>query len=292
MKKLVYFSALVLGLFSCQKEIEYKGEGREPVMVLNAILEVNKTPTIGLTRSVFFLSNNPNSALTEITNANVKLVDLTNSIEYVLVHISSGNYQGTTPILPNTKYKIEISHPDYPTISSEMTTVSEVALTDFNFTNVSGPYGDKLIFDFLFQDPSADNYYGVNLLNKRVETEYDYDSTILSIDTVQQSEYVFSTDVSADFFHSYTSFFKDDLFNGASKTYTCETNFYVPYNVEFESLSWTATLTNLSSELYRYFASIQKNQPNGPFNDPTNVYTNVQNGLGIFGSFASYDKTK
>ncbi len=292
MRKIFFSIGLISVLISCQKEIEYEGEGRDPLMVLNAILEVNKPPTIELTRSVFFLSNNPNSALTKISNASVKLTDLTNNIEYILNYTAFGLYEGTAPILPNTTYKIEISHPDYPSISSQMTTVSVVTLNDFNFTKIIDTYADRYLFDFFFQDLSEDNHYAINLKNKRVETQYDFDSTVISIDTNEQTEYVFSTDVSADFTYSTAAFFNDDLFNGASKTFSAEAGVFSNYNVETEVLNWTATLTNLSSDLYRYFRSIPNNQPNGPFNDPSNVYTNVKNGLGIFGSFASYDLTK
>ena len=198
MKKLLFSIGLLFSLISCQKEIEYEGEGREPIMVLNAVMEVNKPPTIGLTRSVFFLSNNPNCTLTKISNASVKLTDLTNNIEYLLNGVGFGMYEGTSPILPNTTYKIEISHPDYPTISSQMTTVSVVPMNDFTFTNIVETYGDRYLFNFLFQDPSEDNYFAINLLSKRIETEFDFDSTIVSIDTVDRSEYVFSNDIFED----------------------------------------------------------------------------------------------
>lgn len=287
-KSLIFFGLLILALCACEKEIEYQGEGKEPLLVLDAVLEINVPPSIRLTRSVFFLSNNQSSADVGINGATVKLTDITNGIEYVLTSgSSSGYYQGSVSIKPNTRYKIEISHPKYTAISSEMTTVSQINLSDLDTSSVLDNFTTRYFLKLKFQDPNESNFYGVSVFSKRKITYYDFDSTILQIDSSTMVEYLESKDPSMAFQRSGGIFFDDAYFNGSFKTYGVEVGVYsYNFNQEVEILSWTATLTNLSEGAFKYFKSIGNNQPNGPFNDPSNVYTNVKNGLGIFGSYS------
>lgn len=290
--KIIYLFSLVL-LFSCEKEIEYKGEGKEPLLVLDAILETNEPPLIYLTRSVFFLSNNTNSADIGVSGAVVKLTNVTDGIEYILTSNSNpGFYAGNTNIKENTVYKIEISHPSYTSISSEMTTVSTVDLIDFDTSSLKDNYLKKYLTTFKFVDPIETNFYSANLYASKKITSYDYNGVLMSIDTVGILEYGSVEDASVGFYHGGSVFFNDLLFNNKLKNMQFEVSEYDYGFQVIEYLSKSVTLVNMTEGVFKYFKSIGNNQPNGPFNDPTNVYTNVKNGLGIFGCVATSQLTK
>lgn len=285
----------LLLFFSCEKEIEYKGEGKSPVLVLDAILETNAPPLIRLSRSVFFLSNNNNAVDAGISGATVKLYNVTDGLEYILTPGSSkGYYQGTENIKPNTVYRIEISHPDYVSISSEMTTVSEVELMSLDTMRVIEDFIIRYQNTFAFKDPAGSNFYSVMCTTEKEVTLFDFDSTIISIDTLNSIEYVSTVDPSFGFYKSNSMFFNDAFFENKLKTMMVEFIDYSYYGMSQQNkfLSKRVVLTHVSEGVFNYFKSIENNQPNGPFNDPTNVYTNVKNGLGIFGSFSSSELTK
>ncbi len=279
--------------YSCEKEIEFKGEGKKSLLVLDAILETNELPLIRLTRSVFFLSNNTNSEDVGVSGAIVKLTNVTDGIEYILNSVSSGGYyMGNTLIKENTVYKIEISHPNYISISSEMTSVSTVDLIDLDTSSIIDNSLIKYYTDFKFNDPSGLNFYSASMYSSKKVTAYDFDGVILSVDTVNSVDYASTLDPSIVFNRVGSLFFNDLLFSNKLKNIQLEVVDFNSGYQETEFLSRTVTLINMSEGVFKYFKSIGNNQPNGPFNDPTNVYTNVKNGLGIFGSYGRSELTK
>jgi hypothetical protein len=283
-------------LISCEKEIEFKGEGKQPLLVLDAILETDAPPLITLTRSVFFLTNSNNSADASVNGATVKLTNVTDGIDYFLTTSASGIYTGNTNIKQNTVYRIEISHPDFPSISSEMRTTSNIALIDFDTSSIAEPFDTKHLVTFHFQDPIGLNFYSVITSSVKKVSEYDYDNNLLSIDTITSTDIAYTEDPSLAVYTWNTFLFNDLLFEAKLKSMKLQ--IYQTYygsgggTTNTEYLSRTVKLINLTEDAFKYFKTIENNQPNGPFNDPTNVFTNVKNGLGIFGSYSVSELTK
>lgn len=296
MKKLVFVAA-VLALFSCEKEIEYQGEGKAPVLVLDAILENGSVPSVRVSRSVFFLSNSSISDAS-ISNAAVKLTNVDSGTEYVLAGDGNGYYYGTDAILPNTRYRIEVSHPDYETISSELVTVSNVVLSDIDSSSVGVDYEKRYFVNLQFNDAQETNFYAIQLSAEVANTFYDQNMNVVYADTSWMSPYASSNDPSIDFRFSQNSFLNDVVYNGGTKTVSFEFNQYSLYNGSVgggiswseqttEVIGYQGVLKNMSEDMYKYFKSIQNNDGSTPFSDPVNVHTNVQNGLGIFGSVST-----
>ena len=296
MKKLVFVAA-VLALFACEKEIEYEGEGKAPVLVLDAILENGSVPLVHVSRSVFFLSNSSVSDAS-ISNAEVKLTNVDSGTEYVLAGGGNGYYYGTDAILPNTRYRIEVSHPDYETISSELVTVSNVVLSDIDSSSVGVDYEKRYFVNFHFNDAQETNFYAIQLSAEKETTYFDANMNVVDADTTWMSPYPTSNDPSVDFRFNQSVFFNDDIFNGSAKVFPLEFNHYSLYNgtygggvswveQEMQVIGYQGVLRSLSEDTYKYFKSIENNDGSSPFSDPVNVHTNVQNGLGIFGSVST-----
>ncbi|PHR28941.1 MAG: hypothetical protein COA38_11875 [Fluviicola sp.] len=286
----LFFLIAILFLISCEKEIEYEGEGKAPVLVLDGILENNSLPNIKISRSVFFLSNgSPSDA--SISGASVKFTNLDSGVEYVLASSGNGYYYGGEIILPGTDYRIEVSYTGYETISSEITTVNDVVLSNIDSSSVEGEFNTTSFVNYEFNDSQEENFYAVKLSVERETTTYDGNMNVTGVDTAWVSEYLGSNDPSYEFRFGENTFFKDFSFNGELKIFSTYFNDYIYSYMGTEETSrvigYSATLLNLSEDTYKYFKSIENNQPFGPFSDPVNVHTNVENGLGIFGSVSS-----
>jgi hypothetical protein len=285
----LFFLIAILFLFSCEKEIEYEGEGKAPVLVLDGVLENNSFPMINVSRSVFFLSNSSASSAS-ISGASVKFTNMDSGVEYVLTSAGSGYYSGGELVLPSTNYRIEVSYPDYETISSEITTVNDVVLSSIDSSSVLNGFVRTSFVDYRFNDSQDENFYAVKLSAEKETTYYDFSGGVIGVDTMWMPQYITSKDPSLEFVFGDNTFFSDFSFNGTLKIFSTEFSDYNYPGLGEETskiIGYSATLLNLSEDMYKYFKSIENNQPNGPFSDPVNAHTNVKNGLGIFGSVSS-----
>jgi hypothetical protein len=304
--KYISLILLVHFLLSCEKEIEYKGEGKQPLLVLDAILENHKPPTIYLTRSVFFLSNNTDASSKEIAGANVILTNLDKNESYTLVNTpSTGYYLGDVPIEPNTNYKIEVSYPKFQTITSQLKTVKDIILEDIDTssTNIQNQFNYTMreyTVNAKFKDEPNSNFYAINLKSYGKKDFYNEDSIYLRSDTTYNNHFTFSSEPSLVFSHSSNLFFTDLYFQNTFK------NFIVKFNINeqaetdymtgeysiYKVLKLNTSLISMTEDTYLYFQSMRNNQGGSPFSDPSNVHTNVKNGLGIFGSMSVDVKEK
>lgn len=307
MKKTGLLILIICFIFtSCEKEIEFKGEGKQPLLVLDAILENHKNPTIYLTRSVFFLSNNTDAASKEISGATVILTNLDLNESYTLVNTpSTGSYTGSVPIEPNTNYKIVVSYPNFQTISSQLKTVKDIILEEIDTSSAlvqSDFYNLQLGYSITakFQDAPESNFYSININSYGKRDYYSADSLYINSDTSYSSHFTSSNDPSFGYFYNSNLFFTDSYFQGQIKDFVTTTFINTEPETDYETggysilkiLKWKTTLISMTEETYKYFQSLKNNQGGTPFSDPSNVYTNVSNGLGIFGSVAFDMKEK
>lgn len=307
MKNFTYFLVIFSFLFvSCEKEIEFEGEGKQPMLVLDAILENHEIPTVYVTRSVFFLTNNTDQSSKEISGATVVLTNLDLNESYVLANTpSTGYYTGTVPIEPNTNYKIEVSYPNFKTITSQLKTVNDVVLDDIDTSslvtqNIYGFPTNQFTIQFQFQDLNEANFYASEV-SPFVRTEvYSEDSMFVSSSELYTQHSGYSSDPSKGFEYNGRIFFTDEFFQGQQKSFPISAFFGDYVQPDYQNggytitkvLKWRATLRSMTEDTYLYFKSIPKNQGGSPFSDPTNVHTNVENGLGIFGSVSVSVKEK
>lgn len=291
---------------ACEKEIEFKGDGKEPLLVLNAILENNEIPMVTVSRSAFFLTNNTDPTIKELSGATVVLTNLDLNESYVLTNLpSSGKYIGSVPVQPNTRYKIEVSYPNFKSISSELTTVEDVVLTSIDtnsaileFSPGVIQYATRVVFSF--QDHSGEHFYALSSRPFVNRNYYDEDSVFLYTTSgyLQQSTFCNESTLQYSFNGNY--FFNDVLYQNQLLNLSINTvrtaGYVYDYNTGMyytdEIVKWLGTLKSMTKDTYLYFKTTMNNQGGTPFSDPTNVHSNIQNGLGIFGSVSTDQKEK
>jgi hypothetical protein len=156
----------------------------------------------------------------------------------------------------------------------------------------SGANGAEDEVEITFDDPAGEtNYYmvsflspGTNDLTNQYYTNICVNTIDPSIETVSNSDFIGGDD--NDCLYG-DLFVKDELFNGQTKKIKFYINTYSiqPYpDFNGDTVYSSVVLTHISEDYYRYrkTAAAAETTQGNPFAEPTNVYTNVRNGRGIF----------
>ncbi len=279
---LIKYSLLLFlfALISCEKEIQYKGEGKDPVLVLNGINENDSIFRIYLERSYFFLSNESQSDKYIKTGATVTLTNLSSGEIFTMTNSSLDNkYEFPFVTSQNVKFKIEVSHPDYESISAEMTTVPKINLNAVDTSTFESNNGTRKKAVLKWNDPVGKNFYFVKVSVFNPEGAYTNMQYFSCLDPVfedggssivGESEYP-------------EIYFTDELFDGNEKTLEIDFYSYKTDSIQNAPI-YTYSLISMNKETYQYFISVKKASNVGFFTEPVKVFSNINNGFGIFGS--------
>lgn len=205
-------------------------------------------------------------------------------LDSILIHY----YKSDIITQANKTYRLEASHPMYPSVSSSTTIPSGVEL---NLLESNNP--DAIEFSFN-DDPSKENFYRLRVLAR---FSYEFDDQIKSYTErieFRSNDLSFTGEVPFDGFSFYGSkvIFEDALFNGSEKQISIEL-------IDIEDLEEVDSIyihfSELSSDAYSYINSRDSQVNSGKAGifggEVTPVFSNVENGLGIFRSLNSQTVT-
>ncbi|MDD2635341.1 MAG: DUF4249 domain-containing protein [Bacteroidales bacterium] len=297
---------LILLSIACEKVIEIDLEDAKIRIVANSIIEPDSIIRVNVTRSRHILDN---AAIIPLSDAIVKLYETDNYIG-TLSYTSSGNYEMNYYPEVGKEYRIEVSHNDFDDVFSK-TIIPPVVELNYIDTVKSFNENGYEIYNFYtnLTDPlGTNNYYYLSMKNRFKAEIYDQsiitydtiyvgpDTTIVNIiyggtyyEDIEESLYFSSDDLIFEGYHpgSNGQIFSDEIIDG--KSYTLKTSvqhwsFYADTNTVI------IELYAINKELYQYLISYSKhNDASGdPFAEPINVYTNIENGIGIFGGSSVY----
>lgn len=223
-----------------------------------------------------------------IENAEVKLTDDDGTdIEYFFHE--SGYYlpEGSgTPnvelldILPNTAYTLTVDVPGEERVEAICETKSFGIIKDVNIIKEDIKGEGESVLDRIqieLEDPEGRNYYDISVAYLIKET-YEGD-----VYRYQDNAYLFN-------YNSVTggnvSRFTDELFDGTSSVQEFWAERYPINNPQIsrEVEQMVIQIKSLSKEEYEFARSIDANRDaeENPFAEPTVVFSNIQNGRGIF----------
>jgi len=322
MKTLYIFIILIAAILtSCETTIDFNGKDTNPLLVVNSIISPDSAIKVHVSESRFFLEDD--SKFVNLNNATVKL--LINNVEYEqLKPVQNGYYLGTYVPKPGDKLKIiaysskyeEVSAtteiiPANPVLSVDTSTVilEKTALLSYNYNQttpdtIGFTINNQFKINVNFNDPAnVQNFYKITLKMK----------VWLSDGTTQIGKYYFnsddvvfgSTSESGIFDNTggnYYHVFSDDLFDGKSYSLKLSSNFYsyLYFNNTpsksgnlFEPLTITKNeliveLQSISKSYYLYLKTRDaSNTFVDFFSEPIQIFSNIQGGIGIFGSYNS-----
>lgn len=294
---------------SCESEIDMGNIPIEPRLVINSTLGAgNDTCRIYLTesRSIFrpgqgaYWGRDP---YVYIIDADVVL-NINNKPEKLIYSVKDSAYLYLKPFSVKDNIEIQVSHnnkrlnasaiiPDSPQILS----VDTVAI----YKTSSGTKKKYLRYDLKIKDKGQnDNFYRI-----RVDGAYHYQSTywqdfgywtyitrFRSDDAILNNgnpENTDNDDLSiVTFPPNYYGIFTNAMFKGMEYIL----KFYIEYpdflyKDEYDKGYLNVTLQMISSDLYKYYSSVQRYRYLDEYEmaEPVMIFSNINNGLGIFGAY-------
>ena len=307
MRKIIIV-ALVL-LFSCEKVVELNIPSHQPRLVVNGILDTDSIPSIFVSYSSGAFEQTEISCLLDanvlLYEDGVLLGEMTinpNEVDTFIItednwwnQINSESiyyYQLNTYPLVGSTYSIDVTHNDYSSVSATTSIPENLELVDFNIVDNSNNSETMIYnatFNLTFNDnPSQNNYYRIRLFLHTVGQEDE------EVDEFIEKSYpliLYSNDPSLSqgipwdgyTFSGRTALFSDDLFNGEQKSISFDMEYKLS-GIEYGD-SLFLQVTSFSEDGYKYFNSLERNRDRfiSPFGtEPVPVYSNVNNGIGIF----------
>jgi len=285
MKNLIFLVFATALFCACEKEIKLKPEEVQPRIVVNGILSAGDTIHIQISesRDVLYAGQLP-----LITNAQAWLYDENDNAIAHFTEDSIGYYSVYSVLpQPNNVYKLKVAASGFESISSS-TIVPKVI---DNFTVDTMRTGDKMNFTIHFNDhPDETNFYALTIFQNVYNcNDFSCSSSLnagmctkeLEVTNVQHN---LNGDKCASVF-----LFSDENFNGSEFTFSTEQDILTSY----DSINFTITLRSITEEYYKYKLTNEaynEVQPD-PFSQPVQVYSNIENGFGIFGGARVYSET-
>lgn len=281
----------ILSIISCEKVIPFDDNEISPKMAINGIFQSDTTWKIHVSSSKSVIDS---ASFKNITNASVFILDGNENIIEELIHDTNGFYLGSTSPQENFTYNLSIIHPTLDDITSRNEVPSIINLIGID-TATSYSNGEKYLdLTVNFEDPgNASNYYLVETYVIGLGLEIENGDTLESGIDTSRAFMLLNDEVFQDGGSPWKDqgLFNDLLFNGQTKSLEIS----IPNNdwnwgeagfiYSYRYIGLRFYLYNISQDYYYYRRSLELyNQTNGnPFAQPVQVFSNIQNGFGIFG---------
>lgn len=282
-------------LTACEKDVIIEVPEAKKQMVVNGLFHQTLPLRVSITESISPYDENID--LRDLTGSEVSLYKNADFIEY-LTYIKDpgetlGNFYSTIIPQPGNKYRIDISAPGYGHVSALSGLPDPVSL--YNEKSNWTPWGEDTLnvirfnFEFELDDPPENNYYyltiGCPLLKPDPATgEY-------KIFDYQYAE-IYSADIASPQLYLKNGWlFKDVNFNGTRYAISGTATMYVKPCCDYapeviiDKKELYVFLENLSKEAWDFHSSYATylQTQNDFYAEPGSVYSNIHNGLGIFG---------
>lgn len=305
MRNIIIISvAVIFILSSCEKKLDIDIPDGQKHIVLNGIINPDCLIQVSVSKSQNILDNDD---IQYLTDADVKLYKNDEFIEN-LIHSDSGLFKSTVFPEIGANYRINVDYDNLTSVYAHNTLKNPVdifsvdTVIEVHTQNGGGedPYQEyEIHYKIKIDDNGNTNDYYFLALS-RISPYYEYiGEEYIFMGYVEYPEYYDTNDpVLRGSNNEFTldgmqgKVFSDELFNGTQHTIDISTNIY--YEV-FKDKSEQEYLVNIklltvTEEIYRYITSYNLNQQSkyDPFAQPVQIYTNIENGLGLFSGYTMY----
>ncbi len=278
--------AFIAIICSCERELEIDLPNTPPQIVINSRLFQDSTFSVNVFRTSLINENHTN--LWYVDTARVSVYNNNEWIENLTLN-SRGNYIGTHCTKANADYRLEVAVKGYSTATVSTKTLDKVPIIRLDSI---GPFVDaeaqEKFFNFAirFKDNShTKDYYMLDFseytaVGSEISRIFSKDPAI----EIGGDGYIYPGEEIKYYSNFY---FSDELFNGQEYALSiCVPQYKV-------NEGFTVNLSHISPEQFKYAQTIDAyNESTGDqmslFFQAVQVYGNVENGLGILGTFSSY----
>ncbi len=300
----IIFILLFISFSACEKTEKIDDFPLRPSkLVVNCYFAENGNWEFQVSKSLSVLDN---ADLSLINNATVKLFDETGLLATVSEQ-NENSWYTITDNLPQVghTYSIEVSSPDFgstlkasdivpipvPIDNIELVIIDsafyEYQYEDYNGNMIIEVSGDITANLFVtINDPAeTDNYYQIKVY--RIDT-FDYDEFNSSIEKreIQITSNNVAVENNSNNYGSSSLLFSDKVFDGLTYEISLEFNDWVNSNSNYYYIE----LLSMSKVGYLYRKTVTdfSDSQGDMFAEPVQVYSNIENGFGIFAGVSSH----
>jgi len=317
MKNIIFplLALAMLVLASCEKEIEFNGEITKPLVTVNSYLIPDSTVRVIVSKSRFFLDSK--NYFERIENATMNIV--VNDGYTETLKLSAGTYVGNYKPQPGDSVALLIKVPgeDEVRSSAVVPMPSNIISIDtlsrkeierypaemYNDSVISWMTHYELEMGLRIKDPAQQkNFYRLSILFNEEYTNFDFSNRYylyfnlqgVTNETSGGSLLGLIGEENQKAFH----LFSDDVFDGKDVIILFKVN---EYKMERKpgsedptpsQISYIINLQSLNRATYLYLKSKDASGDvvSDFFTEPVQIYTNISNGIGIFGAITNNTK--
>ena len=305
--RLLIMMILLAGLTACEKEILYTDIAPEPLLVVNGVQHVGEPARLCVEKTSFYADVETDFRVKDVhadlyVNGVFKeTLQVRDSIIMETYYIPSENgfgeeverpifafnyCEGTYILQEGDELRFEVSSSEFEkTAVAETTMPSTPNVVSFDTVRIAnnndGYGGQTIYFSLGIDDPAGKDYY--NLFPKYgLEGFTTSDPVFADFMNIEHVEDLFG---GGNYYaNGPYNMFNDAYFDGEQYTVSLEMSVYMDSPSFFEP--YVLEVTKADYNLYQFKKSYATQQFNdnglmGLFTEPTQVYSNVQNGVGV-----------
>lgn len=265
---------------SCEKFIDYDVPEHNPRLVVISGFQPDEPWSVFVSHSI---SSFDNEDFSKIKNANVMVKSTDGTYATTLTYSNlSERYISTGAPEAGKAYEIEVSASGYPSVTSENKIPGPVTLISLD--TLEGFHNGEFTSDFELKftnQAGEDNFFMIQLYSLETYTWKEQYENLIPIQSDDPNVDKISDDDYGDDF----LLLKDQNFDGQEYTF----RFYTPYYSIYygKGAQYKVKVFSCSEEFYRYQKTARQYQltNDNPFSQPVQIFSNIENGIGIFGGF-------
>lgn len=271
--RLILVGAIVF-FSSCEKVIEFDIPEAEPLLVVNSFISNGEQASFQISSSKSYLES---GELDLISGAQINLSGNGNVLEVLESEDDPGHYFSVDTIVDFGTYEVTVSHPSFNMVSASTELLSSVS---GNVEFISEDGGD-LEYSLKFNDvTNSEDYYHIIIIEENEEFGFSQVIGFTSNDEVLISAGENSGIGEENYFYL-NGFFKDILFEDG------QASIEFKINQPIEGSDYKVQLIRSNRDYFEYHQSIEAYyNSDGIFTQPVQVYSNIENGIGVFGAFS------
>ncbi|MBU0489034.1 MAG: DUF4249 domain-containing protein [Bacteroidetes bacterium] len=287
MKAIKFYVFIILalaGLFSCEDVVENVKipESKEKLVVQCFISPQDTVISVWVSMSVPIYNSNQNPFEGRLLPDAIVTISCDGAFAAIPYNHDASNYQlpaSTFPIVAGKEYHLTVTRGSKEVSADCIVPVEpNTSLVVNSVDTAVGEYKDQIWYNVSFTDRvGTRDYYRLAGWKESVYS-YCWDSIFWQHDTVIEELYI----------DNGTLFFSDRQTDGGSFRVKLTGYFDVFNESEISGKKTHICLLTTDRGYYLYHTSVMNFQGDNPFQEPSLVYTNVVDGLGVFAGYNQY----
>jgi Domain of unknown function (DUF4249) len=305
----ILFLTVLTAFLGCERDLEYDLPGATPRLVVNSLFSQDSLMRIEVSVSA---SPGNGASIRSLRDARIFLFEdqllvkdfsldslLTIPLDFQgnpIVNVSPTklffHHTLTTKARDGVKYLLEVRYPELATISASAILPRPMSIRTIDqplneSILVNGQALDRLVFE-IDDNGGTDNYYGLEILAfKPGSNEKPHRIVFFSGEKSFAENIVVSDGQHSQgvyYLPANGVYFSNGKFKGRRKQFEA----YVDPNYMTPQYQLRVRVLTLSKPCFDFVTSYQKQKlnANNPFAEPTQVYSNIDGGLGIFAGYS------